>query len=93
MATHVVPTAEYWRTGVQIPPAPPKSKEEDALGRLFLWVGLGNPPGAEALRADRPCARAEHRRRDEEKKAGVGRSLSLRLGKAVLDRAELSKMY
>ena len=24
MATHVVPTAEYWRTGVQVPPAPPK---------------------------------------------------------------------
>lgn len=36
-ATHVVPTAEYWRTGVQIPPAPP-NQEEDALGRLFLCL-------------------------------------------------------
>ena len=36
-AKHVVPTAEYWRTGVQIPPAPPNPKK-DASGRLFLWV-------------------------------------------------------
>ena len=36
LAKHVVPTAEYWRTGVQIPPAPPNSKTPTVLGWGFF---------------------------------------------------------
>lgn len=43
-ATHVVPTAEYWRTGVQIPPAPPiRSINKTRLVRVLLFLEDGNP--------------------------------------------------
>ena len=41
-AKHVVPKAEYWRTGVQIPPAPPnEAPTKPALCGLCCIWGLG----------------------------------------------------
>src|SRR5690606_17573289 len=42
MAKHVEPIAEFWRTGVQIPPAPP-NKQKDVFGRLFFMPEIPRP--------------------------------------------------
>ncbi len=78
-AKHVVPTAEYWRTGVQIPPAPPNDQKKTSTDVFFCACDLIHAAGFGMYERAKPANKAQNRDAPPKPNAlaGVVSSLSI----------------